>query len=216
MRDRNFERFPFSKSEQGMISRKATCGLCGEVALVSDKGNGIPADQIALKLRQRKWRVGKSADDDRCPQCVAAEAAVKRRRPKVSDNVIQLHEDQPMVEAVLSPAPVADPPRKPTREDRRRISEALDLHYDIDGARYRKAATDDSLAKHLTVPRAWVTEIRDLMYGPEGNEQDELTAKAIIDLEASLKRLADDFMERYAKIEADVTALKAGRLPKAA
>ena len=64
----------------------------------------------------------------------------------------------------------AELPPQPTRADRRRIQDELELVYNVDLQRYKASWTDDALASKLNVPRAWVSEERDRAYGPAGND----------------------------------------------
>jgi hypothetical protein len=58
--------------------------------------------------------------------------------------------------------------RKPTREDRRRVMDELNINYNDVG--YVASASDTSLAAKLDVPRVWVSDIRDEFFGPDQNE----------------------------------------------
>lgn len=70
--------------------------------------------------------------------------------------------DAPRVEP-----PKAEPPREMTRQDRRIIMEKLDEVYGENS--YKTPWTDAAVAKDLGCPRAWVTELRDQCFGPEGS-----------------------------------------------
>ena len=80
-------------------------------------------------------------------------------------------------EPAPQPAPQADPPPAMDREDRRIITEKLDDVYGDRG--YRGSWTDTTLARDLNVPRAWVSEVREAFFGPEGSNPllDEYTAE---------------------------------------
>lgn len=78
----------------------------------------------------------------------------------------------------------ADPPRKPTREQRRLILGALDDSYDPVRKCYLAGHTDKSVAGKMNIPWAWVAEIRDEFFGPEGNED---TYRVMEELEAVKK-----------------------------
>lgn len=116
----------------------------------------------------------------RCPHCEgkrrgaekwikAAEAEVIAER-KAMENVTEI--------------------RQPTREQRRDIRAALDLHYDMTAQRYMAGETDLTIAKTVgggCMP-GWVAEERELGYGPDGgNEEIERVAKAIADLDGKVK-----------------------------
>ncbi|WP_426043684.1 hypothetical protein [Caulobacter sp. DWR3-1-2] len=115
--------------------------------------------------------------------------------------------------AVVKPAPVAaDPPRQPTREDRRKIMEALDGEYLVDRGCYAKAGSDKALAERLSVPRAWVAEERDRAYGPDACETDGEIWDALKALESRARFLADEGLalaERAEAVEREAAQLRA-------
>lgn len=76
--------------------------------------------------------------------------------------------------------------RQPTREDNKRIRDELDASYDEPKQRYKGDWTDQRLAEALKVPRAWVTRIRDELYGPERNEKDDAEKQEVIRLKGIL------------------------------
>lgn len=96
---------------------------------------------------------------------------------------------------------VADAPRQPTREDRRRIREALDAHYLTDRQCYAKAHSDASLAASLKLPRAWVTDEREAAYGPEGCEADSEHIARLAKLETAAEALETRGLELATEAE---------------
>lgn len=56
--------------------------------------------------------------------------------------------------------------REPTREDRRKIKDELEVAYDVDKQGYFKGHCDQSVAERLDVPRKWVVDVREAFYGP--------------------------------------------------
>ncbi|WP_181409841.1 hypothetical protein [Martelella alba] len=67
---------------------------------------------------------------------------------------------------VSTPMVKADPPPVMKRDDRRIIAAKLDDVYSTDA--YVEPWTDAAVAKDLGVPRAWVSEVREAFFGPEG------------------------------------------------
>ena len=60
---------------------------------------------------------------------------------------------------------------KPTPEQRRDIYSILMDVYNIDKGCYTGAETDESVAATLDITRwGWVTEVREMNFGPDGNE----------------------------------------------
>jgi hypothetical protein len=91
-------------------------------------------------------------------------------------------------------AAAAAPPRHATREDNRRILDALDQHYDVDAGMYRASHSDASVAAGLDMPRAWVAAMRDLSYGPDTNEAAAKMPAELEDLIARMTTLRDESM----------------------
>lgn len=71
------------------------------------------------------------------------------------------------IDLVASNAPRAAEPRAPSLDEKRLINMKLAEVY-ADGG-YVTPWTDQRVADDLGVPRAWVTEIREGFYGPEGS-----------------------------------------------
>jgi hypothetical protein len=145
---------------------------------------------MAKKFRAAGWSVGKHEGDDECPKCKASRQA-RRRGPKLKPEpvtVINLPKDE-------LPMAIAEQPRVATREDRRKINDALDVAYDIDRERYVGDGTDAKLAAQLNVPRAWVSEERERTFGPEANEADAKKREAAGTVLSELKALTDRCME---------------------
>ena len=63
--------------------------------------------------------------------------------------------------------------RQPTKEQKREIVAMLNDVYDTENERYKAKNTDQSVADDLQdgILWGWVAEIRESMYGPDGNEE---------------------------------------------
>lgn len=87
----------------------------------------------------------------------------------------------------LISAGLINPPRSPTVSDRRRISDALEEHYDLRAERYLQSWSDERLGAKLDLPRAWVTDVRVQFFGAGStNEADNKTLDAIADIKRRL------------------------------
>lgn len=151
--------FPEVSVPEGSRRRQAfriICGDCGTEAffpVLSGSGNRRPSIAAEQHFQHEGWVVGSSHRKDRCPR----HAHSKKEKPMPAHAP-----DAPRVEP-----PKAEPPREMTRQDRRIIMEKLDEVYGENS--YKTPWTDAAVAKDLGCPRAWVTELRDQCFGPEGS-----------------------------------------------
>jgi len=158
------------------------CAKCSATELMADNTQkGFPPEIVGKKFSSRGWMVG--ASKDWCPDCVAAS-----QRKVVSMK--------------------AEEPRTPTREDRRRIIDALEEHYDTKHERYTANWSDKSLAAKLTIPVAWVAEERDRAYGPDINEAFSKRTQAVTDLEKRFSDLEDATLKALDDVRVEISRLK--------
>jgi len=175
------------------------CKTCGREEWRVAKNPGL-GNRIYTR---EGWHLGSRRGHDECPTCVEARLMPAEKRqiitpPKKKEAVVPTTATirdipPPRVNGIAPPTdiPVAEPPRQPTWADNRRIRQDLDLAYDAEGGRYFNNNTDETVAKRLNVPRAWVSTIREL-FGPDRCEDDDLRAKALISvLEAARKSAAE-------------------------
>jgi len=143
------------------------CKTCGREQSWNDTGSAHETKE--KRLRNLGWYVGRHRSGDECPDCILA------RKPigPVGDAMIRAGlVEEPMKENVVEMKPAAtkpvivDPPREPTRADRRRIHEALEDAYPKPDAGYSPGFTDESVAKGLDVSRKWVEDVRSQFFGP--------------------------------------------------
>jgi hypothetical protein len=107
-------------------------------------------------------------------------------------------------------------PREPTIADRRKIMDALDAFYDIKAGRYVDDHTDLKIAERVVgMPRKWVSDLRDQLYGPERNEAAEKRDDAInkldgriTGLEASIERSLGEWSALASELRAEVARIK--------
>lgn len=184
-------------------------------------GGGDDADRMARtimqKFRERGWIVGARPQDDRCRNCNEAFAA----RAKNNSNVVLI---KPKKEAAgTMPGNGAtkgggEAPRQMSREDRRIVFEKLNEVYVSEQVGYQSGWTDRRVAEDLGVPRAWVGDVREQMFGPHGFNCElaarmEEAAKVIDESRALMaefaeaKISADDALRRAKEISAKVDRL---------
>jgi len=159
------------------------CSKCGKSHQIGASDNGLPMtrDFIEKKLRAGGWQIGKSPDHDVCPDCVMKARKEKRERQQMSVNVVQIKPEAPP---------------EPSREDRRIIIAELESVYVDEKTGYSALWSDQKVAEKLGVPRKWVSDVREDLFGPEGSSEGakELLAeaKAIRDAYADLAKAAKD------------------------
>lgn len=119
-----------------------------------------------------------------------------RRPDTLRDTRVETPYIPPLETAEMSPTPPNTDVRQPTREERRKIVDFLDGNYDLDKQCYIGDLNDQAVATKLNLPRAWVSEERERMYGPEANQAGE-----------KLVERYDELVAKAGKIETDVVAL---------
>lgn len=187
MRDVARNRFPVGKATSGHRFRSITCSVCESMETINDNGHDLlPLEVVSLKFIQKGWSVSKRHGRDLCPTCQA-------RSPKPTPVPAPVKEPPPMA---------AEPPRQPTREDRRRIQTALDENYLEARGCYRNAFTDKILAEKLKLPAAWVAEERERAYGPEINETRSEAAASLMAIRVRLEALESRAMQLATEAEA--------------
>lgn len=175
---------------------KAVDCICG--AQLASEVKSENDDVIGRYFVGRGWRVGRSIGAHTCPTCAAHPS--QARQPQEPE------------------AMEAEKPRTPTREDRRKINDALDAHYLPDRGCYQKAFSDQSLSEKLKVPRAWVAEERDRLFGPDVNEATAQNSAELLRLEQRAQKVEEDALRTAAEAEAikrDVATMR-GKLVRAA
>lgn len=192
----------------------ARCGTCGEFEQISLGTRGrFPPDITARKFEARGWDCSDGRRGrDLCPECNPANKKKEKEKDmtKVTLSVVPtappaLVEPVQAIQAVL-----VEPPPAMTRDDKRIIFAKLNDVYLNETAGYSAGWTDQRIADDLSVPRAWVSGIRDENFGPEAANEEirtQLTeARAVLadvqlvlekaeklqtEAEASLKRQSD-------------------------
>lgn len=175
--------FPEASIEAGGRRAKAlqiTCAECGAVAYFAHQTGKSRKPPVAAQqsFQNKGWVVGSGPRKDFCPE---------HAQPSARKGNTDMKNPQSAVEA----APRAEAPRTSTVEDRRLINMKLAEVY-ADGG-YVTPWTDQRVADDLGVPRAWVTEIREGFYGPEGSNPlfDKYLAESA-DIALHLAQLAEE------------------------
>lgn len=154
------------------------CSRCPAVSDYVHVGSKKPSVAVEQYFRNHGWSVGRVAKKDVCPACQ-----------------MQTRKEKPVAKAAKPAEPeivVTPAPRQMDRDDRRLIFAKIDEVYEKDG--YVVPWTDAAVAKHLGVPRAWVSQVRDEMFGPAGsNPELDAYLTQVEELTMSIEQAKDDF-----------------------
>lgn len=161
-----------------------TCRSCSAVEQIGIKmGHSLlPPDAIEKKLTQKGWVIGANEQWDMCPACVAASKA--SAKPILT---IVANDKEIPVEVEVKPdlKSVAIEPRVMQREDRRIIFDKLNGVYLDEKRGYDAEWSDHKVSLDLGVPRAWVEQVREEMFGPVNTNSDiEAFRKGVEELRA--------------------------------
>lgn len=177
-------------------------GVCPDCCHGKQPSKPAPPPEDTPENRMLKWR-----------RAVAEKAKKNVRKPAkgaLSDLQALLDKvaaEEPKMAEIHDLHPQPEPPKAPTRQDRRKILDALDEHYDVEHQCYRKTWLDKTLGEHLNVPVAWIAEERERAFGPNRNNSNiekiaalETKADALYDRLLVLAQEADDIKSELTKI----------------
>jgi hypothetical protein len=168
-----------------------SCRNCAKIDNLSIKTayGLLPPIAIEKKFSQRGWEIGSNDHWDFCPDCVA------KRDAKPVLKIVPKAEEPPVEEVVkVKPELVVKPesPRVMQRDDRRIIFEKLNAVYLDEKRGYDNDWSDHKVAIDLGVPRSWVEQVRDEMFGPINTNGDiEEFMKGLAELAAYKKQLEE-------------------------
>lgn len=165
------------------LAMKIVCAECGAVAYFAHQTGKTRKPPVAAKqnFQAKGWVVGSGPRKDFCP----LHAAPSSRKGRA---------DMPAKRtATPEPGLKADAPREITREERGIIFAKIGDVYGTD--RYTTPWSDQKVADDLGVPRAWVSDVREQFYGPEGSNP-----------------LFDQFLAAHSAFAADCRALALARM----
>lgn len=165
---------------------------------------------IENTFRRRNWQVSHNRAHDLCPAHVSAKAAEKRRAKEANRQPLEIV--KPTGAAGVTPMnaqpqpPRAEPPAEASRSDKRIIIAKLEEVYLSEGEGYSADWSDQKVASYLGVPRAWVTAVRDELFGPvpDSEESRQVLADA-----AKLVAEVRTFMDTLAPVVRHVEQLAA-------
>jgi len=150
-----------------------TCHRCGASDQMADHNVSLmPFEPVAKYFRRKGWDVGHRRQGHVCPGCQKRDKAAARARYKAKEPPMRVPAQVPASALTLVATPalpvVAESPRVMSREERRIVFEKLNELYVNERTGYAPGWTDEKVAKDLGTPRAWVAQVRDEMFGPEG------------------------------------------------
>lgn len=126
---------------------------------------------------------------------------IVRKQATKEEAVMTDHAPPPEPTALLMPVIVADPPPEPALADNRRIRAFLDDNYDEGDGRWCGDLSDAAASERLSVPRAWVTNIRAAFYGDDVNEAADQRVAASVELADLAAKLQEDALNIAARAE---------------
>lgn len=189
--------FTWADAPHGRRDYIIHCGRCGahETLAAQNYGMSTAASVLPKKFNQRGWRVGSKASKHICPACQQKTTDTKPASPNKAPVMSQTreHTSSTRIPAPPPAAPLplsaelkakAEPPRAASVDERRIINDKLGDVYADKG--YTAGWSDERVAKDLGVPRAWVAQVREMLFGPDINEDD---AKALAEAQAILNRM---------------------------
>lgn len=203
---------------------------------------GSDERMMAQRMRLNGWDVTNDLRKPECPTCIEARkppagARVLEAVPVTTDGpsppvgivrhiagakhfVAEQEISMPQeATAMRGPGPVlveppkADAPPKPSPSQRRSIVDALDEAYDTTALGYRAPHTDATVAKRLDMPRQWIVEVRELVFGPalspsKLREQLDSVMRRVDSVETTVLKATEqlDALRKEAQAIADVLA----------
>ncbi len=158
------------------------CSMCrtADSVVAAGHAGNLPPEMVRKKFTERGWEVGTSPKGDLCPACI--KKASKRKVEPIAGAfskaglIIMTPEQAPKV--------TAEPPREMSREDSRIVVAKLNEIYIDERTGYDKGWSDERVAKDLGVPRAWVSKLREEIFGPAFDSE---MADAVKQAEVAIK-----------------------------
>lgn len=188
---------------------RAKCGHCPyeeAIAINTMKGHGDDDDinerMVIRKFENHGWKIGKTAPAHRCPSCYSAIKIASARK----------HKESEMENNKIVPIN-AESPRNMSREERRIIFERLNAVYLSEKVGYSEDWSDEKVAADVKAPRAWVSVVREEMFGPDINEHSIrifTEAKELLTEINIIKQSADPIVQQLQKLIAKADLIGQG------
>lgn len=145
----------FIRTNVGQPRARIFCDTCGRSEVVPTPKDAL--GRAKSKAQSMGW--GVSGDRFCCPTCLAKKKAAEAAR-KAEKMAVKTTQAKSAV-------------REPDKMQRRLIIQALEDAYDDQKQCYRSDSTDTSVAADLGsgILPGWVSQVRDELFGPAGNEE---------------------------------------------
>lgn len=185
---------------------RGTCGSCGQPEDIPWERSNNPFE-VSRAFEKRGWefdqnRIAKC----RCPSCLTKRFGAKLRTDMKLDATPEM---KPMA---VTLAPAASPTLDATPDQKRRIRELLDKHFDDAVGCYLDGKSDQVIGKELGLPWALVARMRELAYGPLRADPEVLAIQTELQAARNEQSL---LLGRVQQLERTIDAL-AGRVERVA
>ena len=145
--------------------------------------NRKPPNAAAQNFTSKGWVVGSGPAKDFCPK--HAQPAKRKGKKVMADK----------------PVATVAPPREPSWEEKQIINMKLMEVYESPVSGYKNGWSDARVGRDLDYPRAWVTTIREAVFGPAGSNpamEEFLAARDGLKAEhAAISALQKELSDRY-------------------
>ncbi len=185
-----------------------------EIAALVEQAEGAPLNPAALQGAIDRVRVEAVLSEGSATLDQLERVIVETGAAALYDSHPWKLKERPVMKPVPPPAGV----REPSRDDKRRILEALSARYVSEEVGYSGDWTDDKLAASLSVPMAWVRDLRVEFHGENaGNEALDGAARerkrAINECRTDIRRIETKLTEDFARAERELSVVR-GRLDR--
>lgn len=207
---------PFVDSSDGTprFTARFTCHGCGATADVVMNGHKHNPEWVAKKVREQGWEADVWRRRlCRCPACAKSAPRSRPPVPAIDDPEEETTEAMPEITTTSKPgvpnAALATV-REATQEERYRIRQMLDAHFDDAKGCYLDGYSDQKIGAELNLPWAMVTRIREAAYGPIlVDPAVEQYLAAVAELEERIKRVETASTTAVAGLRAELEKLRA-------